>query len=152
MAQSLNDCHTFFLTPVANDTIVETRAGKGSVGIGIELAGVPPLVTEVIATGPADRAGVLVGDRIVSIDGGDTTSFGPSNAFDLINGNEGSSLRLQLRRAGQASLVDVTMVRERVTPANVETAATEPDSATPPVAMPGTLIVTGVFVKSVEAK
>src|SRR5207253_1134922 len=96
MAQTLNDCHTFFLTPVASDTIVDTRAGKGAVGIGIELAGVPPLVTEVIATGPADRAGVVVGDRIISIDGSDATSFGPASAFDLINGNEGSTLGLQL--------------------------------------------------------
>src|SRR5438105_6921913 len=120
MAQTLNDCHTFFLTPVASDTIVDTRAGKGSVGIGIELAGVPPLVTEVIAAGPGDRAGVLVGDRIVGIDGSDATSFGPASAFDLINGHEGSTLRLQLRRVGQPSLVDVTMLRERVAPPNVE--------------------------------
>ncbi|HET6615675.1 MAG TPA: hypothetical protein VFH62_07290, partial [Dehalococcoidia bacterium] len=48
MSQTLQDCHTFFLSPVLSDTLVETRAGKGSVGIGVELAGVPPLVTEVI--------------------------------------------------------------------------------------------------------
>jgi carboxyl-terminal processing protease len=126
MAQTLNDCHTFFLTPVASDTIVDTRSGKGAVGIGIELAGVPPLVTEVIATGPADRAGVLVGDRIVSIDGSDATSFGPASAFDLINGNEGSTLRLQLRRSGQPSLIDVTMLRARVTPPNVESRIIRP--------------------------
>jgi hypothetical protein len=64
MATSLHDCHTFFLSPVASDTINETREGKGSVGIGVELIGTPPLVTEVIAGGPAARAGVLVGDRI----------------------------------------------------------------------------------------
>jgi len=61
MATTLQDCHTFFLNPVANDTLVDTRAGKGSVGVGVELAGIPPLVTEVIAGGPASGAGVLVG-------------------------------------------------------------------------------------------
>src|SRR3954451_12564278 len=40
----------------------------------------------------------------------------------------------------------------RLTPLNVDTAAIFPESATPPVARPGTLTVTGVFVKSVDEK
>lgn len=118
MAASLNDCHTFFLNPVASDTLIDERAGKGSVGIGVELAGVPPLVTEVIAGGPAARAGVLIGDRIASIDGASASTFGPAAAFDLINGDEGTSVRLTLNRAGAP--VDLTVRRERVTPQNVE--------------------------------
>jgi carboxyl-terminal processing protease len=120
MASSVNDCHTFFLNPVASDTLVDQRAGKGSVGIGIQLAGVPPLVTEVIPGGPADRAGVLVGDHIASIDGTDASALGPSSAFDLINGNEGTPVRLALRRRGAAALIDLTMNRARVVPPNVE--------------------------------
>ncbi|HZP56401.1 MAG TPA: S41 family peptidase [Dehalococcoidia bacterium] len=124
MASSLHDCHTFFLNPVASDTILDTRAGKGSVGVGIELAGVPPIVTEVIPGGPADRAGVLLGDRIASVDGVDTSSSGPASAFDLINGNEGTTVHLQLRRAG--ALIDATMRRERVQPPNVSSRVVAP--------------------------
>src|SRR3954453_13096507 len=40
----------------------------------------------------------------------------------------------------------------RLTPLKVDTAAIFPESATPPVARPGTLTVTGVFVKSVDEK
>ena len=65
MTASLQDCHTFFLNPVASDTLIDQRAGKGSVGIGVELVSAsPPLVGEVITGGPAARAGVLVGDRV----------------------------------------------------------------------------------------
>jgi carboxyl-terminal processing protease len=120
MAETLQDCHTFFLSPVLSDTLIDTRAGKGSVGIGVELASVPPLVTEVITGGPAALAGIVVGDRIATIDGIDATSFGPASALDRINGDEGTSVRLQLRRPGQPSFIDVTLTRQRVNPPNVD--------------------------------
>jgi len=120
MAASLRDCHTFFLNPVASDTLLGTRAGNGVVGIGIDLAGVPPLVTEVIGGGPAQRAGVLVGDRITSIDDVDTSNSGPAAAFDRINGQEGTSVQLRLQRPRQDAPVTVTITRERVVPQNVE--------------------------------
>jgi carboxyl-terminal processing protease len=120
MSQTLQDCHTFFLSPVLSDTLVETRAGKGSVGIGVELAGVPPLVTEVITGSPAAIAGVAVGDRVATIDGADAARFGPSSAYDLINGDEGTNVQLQLRRPGAPSLIDVTLTRRRVNPPNVD--------------------------------
>lgn len=119
MTQALQDCHTFFLSPVASDTLVDSRAGKGTVGIGIELAGVPPLVTEVITGGPASRAGVAVGDRVAAIDGADATSLGPSGALELINGDEGTEVRVRFRRPA-GDLFDVDVRRERVTPPNVE--------------------------------
>jgi carboxyl-terminal processing protease len=120
MAATLQDCHTYFLNPVAADTLVDTRAGTGAVGIGVELAGVPPLVTEVIDGGPAARAGVLVGDRITAVDGADTSGLGPAGAFDLINGHEGTPVRLRLRRPSADAPVDVSAVRERVVPKNIE--------------------------------
>ena len=119
MAAGLNDCHTFFLNPVASDTLIDSRAGIGSVGVGIELAGVPPLITEVIVGGPAERAGVRVGDRIVGIDGADTSTLGPAGALDLINGEEHTTLSMTLRRAGESDLT-LTMPRERVVPLPVE--------------------------------
>jgi carboxyl-terminal processing protease len=118
MTQTLQDCHTFFLNPVASGTLVDTRAGKGSVGIGAELAGIPPLVTEVITGGPAERAGVLVGDRVVAVDGADTSGLGPAGALDLINGDEGTSVSITLNRGG--SLVDVNATRARVNPPNID--------------------------------
>jgi carboxyl-terminal processing protease len=119
MSQGLQDCHTFFLNPVASHTITDARSGKGTVGIGIELAGVPPLVTEVITGGPAARAGVLVGDRVAAVDGTDTSNLGPSSTFDLINGDEGSDVDVRLRHA-TGDVVNVTIRRERVTPPNVD--------------------------------
>lgn len=120
MAATLQDCHTYFLNPIAADTLVDTRAGEGAVGIGIDLAGVPPLVTEVIEGGPAARAGVLVGDRIAAIDGTDASALGPAGAFDLINGHAGSPVKLRLRRPTASTPVELSATRERVVPKNIE--------------------------------
>lgn len=120
MTEVINDCHTFFLSPVASNTVIDARAGLGTVGIGVELVGVPPLVTEVITGSPAEKAGILVGDRIVVVDGTDIATRGPAGALELINGAEGTSVRLALRRAGESSLIEVTAERARVTPPNVD--------------------------------
>jgi len=120
MAASLNDCHTFFLNPVASETLIETRAGKGSVGIGIEVQGLPPYVSEVIAGGPADRAGIRTGDRILSVEGVDTSAIGPAGAYDLINGDEGTTVAVTLRRPGEEGTIALTMTRARVVPMPVE--------------------------------
>lgn len=121
MASSLNDCHTFFLSPVASDTLLQTREGNGAVGIGVNLIGAPPLVTEVIAGGPADGAGVHVGDRILSVNGTDTSNTAPAGALELINGAEGTSVRLVVRRPGAAAPLTLNMLRARVIPRNIET-------------------------------
>lgn len=120
MTQPLKDCHTFFLNPVASDTLVGARAGRGTVGVGIELAGVPPLVTEVVGGGPADAAGVLVGDRVIAVDGTETSAMAAGPAFELINGDEGTQVRLRLRRAGAGAPLELTMARARVVPPIVE--------------------------------
>jgi carboxyl-terminal processing protease len=119
MTTPLNDCHTFFLNPVASETLTDSRSGKGVVGIGIELIGSPPLVTEVITGGPAADAGITVGDRITAVDGTATQGKGPASTFDLINGDEGTSVSLQVQHpTGTTDTLAIT--RERVTPPNVE--------------------------------
>ena len=120
MASSLNDCHTFFLTPVGSDTLIDTRSGAGAVGIGVELAGAPPAITEVITGSPADRAGLRIGDKILAVDGTDTSQLPPRPVFDLINGREGTVAALSVLHRGEATPVPVDVTRERVTPPNIE--------------------------------
>ena len=121
MTEALQDCHTFFLSPVASDTLEGNRSGEGTVGIGVDLAGIPPLVTEVIAGGPAERAGVLVGDRIREVDGQDMADAGPAAALEWLNGAEGTTVAVAVQRPGQDALIDFTITRERVDPPNIET-------------------------------
>jgi carboxyl-terminal processing protease len=120
MTQPLQDCHTFFLNPVASDTLIDQRAGQGSVGIGVALVSAsPPLISEVITGSPAARAGVLVGDRVTSVDGTDTSALGVQSTLDLINGDEDTTVRVGLARGSEP--IELTIARERVVPPNIET-------------------------------
>jgi carboxyl-terminal processing protease len=120
MTEALQDCHTFFLSPVASDNLEGAREGRGTVGIGVELVGIPPLVTEVVATSPAERVGVLVGDRIVAIDGEDTTGEGPAGAYERLNGDEGTTVVVAVERDDGATAAAYEILRERVNPPNIE--------------------------------
>lgn len=133
MTQSLQDCHTYFLPPVQAKDLIDSRAGKGTVGIGVDLAGVPPLVAEVVTGGPAAAAGVLVGDRIIGVDGKDTSSLGPASTFELIDGDEGTTVRITLRRPSRDAPLGITAVRARVNPPNVDARIIGGDAGKPKI-------------------
>lgn len=69
--------------------------GKLGVGVGRPA----PVVQEVIAGGPAARAGLLKGDLLLSVDG---TPVGDGIAFiDIIRVSTGKTVQVAVRRAGQ---------------------------------------------------
>lgn len=120
MTESLQDCHTYFLSPVSTTALGDAREGKGTVGVGVELAGVPPLVTEVITGGPAAIGGMRVGDRILEINGEDANNFGPASALERLNGDEGTDVHVVVQRYDTGELADINMKRGRVNPPVVE--------------------------------
>lgn len=76
-------------------------------GIGIQMApgSMPPAVLFPHPDGPAERAGLQVGDRILAVDGhpleGDDAGHGLAEARRLILGHAGTRVRLQIGRGGQ---------------------------------------------------
>ena len=120
MAASLNDCHTFFLTPVGSDTLIDTRSrrrgGGHRRGTGGGAAGYHGSHHR-RAGGPGgtahrrpDPGGGRHGHDVAAAAGD----------FDLINGREGTVAALSIRRAGEAAPLAIGVTRERVTPPNIE--------------------------------
>lgn len=74
MTQAVGDTdHTVFLTP--DEAALEEQDLAGSyIGIGVDLdeSAAMPVVRSVTFDGPADQAGLQVGDRLVAIDGAST--------------------------------------------------------------------------------
>ncbi|REJ69923.1 MAG: S41 family peptidase [Planctomycetota bacterium] len=66
------------------------------VGLGIELKsdGEGLLIMGVIGGSPASQAGIVVGDRITSVDGQSTQGLSTDEAANLLQGPEGTSARL----------------------------------------------------------
>lgn len=85
-------------------------------GIGAGLARVPDgLALENVFPGdPAARAGLLAGDRILSIDGDPTDGMSLADALQRIRGPPGTSVGLAVRRPQTGDLLDKTIVRATV--------------------------------------
>ena len=99
MVASLNDPYTKFLDP--KEFSDETGSIKGSLkGIGIQI-GVKDgklMVIAPIEDTPAEKAGLLADDEILSIDGKSTKVITVDKAADQIRGEEGTQVRLLIKR------------------------------------------------------
>lgn len=77
-----------------------SRNGFGGIGVRYEPATDGLALIEVVPDGPAGRAGILVGDHIVAVDGTPTASLGPRDVARLLRGSMGAAVKVTIRRAG----------------------------------------------------
>jgi carboxyl-terminal processing protease len=132
MIQALGDPYSAYLT---SDEYRDSLLGISGQfeGVGAEIAtegadgteGCSPLgstcrlvVTKPIAGSPAEKAGVKVGDVVVSVDGAALDGLTVDAARDRIRGPKGSAVTLTLRRSGAP--IQLTITRDVVQTTEVE--------------------------------
>ena len=64
--------------------------------------------------GPAERAGVKIGDEIISIDGRRLEDLSSSEINTLLKGQLGTSISIQVKRKNQKSPLNFDLTRERI--------------------------------------
>lgn len=125
MTTKVGDCHTRLLDPAEYAEQVAEMQGSvkfGGVGASLRKAGPdePIVIWRVIEGTPAKRAGLRVGDSILSVDGRDTSGMSVDTARELIRGREGSEVRLVIRRHGEPNPLELSVVRAQISPPSVE--------------------------------
>lgn len=112
-AISALDQYSTYLTSAQLDDVYNQIEGN-FVGLGVELKSDDDtlLIVNVIHGGPAFRAGVHEGDRIVAVEGRRTSDISTDAAADMLKGEQGTTVRITLLTDGQQRVVQVT--RERV--------------------------------------
>lgn len=121
----LLDPHSIYISPEERKAIEDEMHG-GFEGIGIEYVMVEDTmqVVEPLPDGPAEKAGVLAGDRIVKID--DTQVAGvkmdTDQMFKRLRGATGSPVKLSIRRNAEAALRDITLARDLIPVHSVQAA------------------------------
>jgi carboxyl-terminal processing protease len=114
MVEALDD-HSTFLSPDEFEDMKVSTSGAYA-GIGVEVAPGKEGVSVVrrMPNSPAERAGIETGDIIVRIDDIAVDPADIETAIARMRGPEGSPIRLAVRRAGSATLLDFKVARAQV--------------------------------------
>ena len=106
------DPHSNYLPADEAARLNERLTGRfGGVGIQYSIIDGSPTVISVIEGGPAENAGVITGDRIVTVDDAPTVNWRVPEVQEHLKGEIGTSVRLGLDRAGERELVRVAITR-----------------------------------------
>lgn len=119
MVAGLGDEHSYYIPKeIGYQLFNESVTGEyGGIGVEIQSKDNEYTVTKVFEGGPAEKAGVLTGDKILSVNGADTKKM-ETDISDLVRGEIGSNVKLGLQR-GKKTL-NVTITREQINAPTVE--------------------------------
>jgi carboxyl-terminal processing protease len=126
------DEHSTFLAPRRYERLRQDTEGEfGGTGIALrepDQAGGAPVVEDVIHGSPAERAGIKVGDQLVSIAGKPTAKTGRKarSWHTELRGPIGTRVELLVARAGWPQPHTITLVTARVVVPTVSTFDFEP--------------------------
>lgn len=122
MANSLGDPYTVFFPPVEKKAFEEEVKGVFS-GVGMEV-GMRKNILTVIAPlkrSPAERAGVLPGDKIFKIDNKETINMTVDEAVKLIRGEKGTVVKITIVREGEEDVREFNITRDTINVPLVDT-------------------------------
>jgi len=98
------DPHSFYLKNQVHEEVFDFSNLTVGIGIGISETEAGSIsVTNLTMGGPADVAGLKVGDIIAAVDGRDVTGYSLKMVIDLIRGTPDTTVTLTVRRGGALS-------------------------------------------------
>jgi len=131
MVDTLDDPHTAYMTPEEYDLLDTDLSGQFE-GIGAEVEKDEKgdfVVVAPLDGSPAEKAGLLPGDKIVAVDGVDVRDMEQSSIVTLVRGPAGTAVTLTVRRKGVPGTFDVVVVRELIVIEDVQWRIVEGDIA-----------------------
>lgn len=115
MLYELNDPYSAFLPPERFARLHESTSGNyAGLGIEVDLRDGWLVVVAPIAGGPAERAGMQPGDRIVEIMGKPTKGWTNEEAARVLRGRAGTAVNLKVERPGVDFPIAFTLTRTTI--------------------------------------
>jgi carboxyl-terminal processing protease len=114
LVEGLNDPFSEYLDPGQYGSQQNFYAGRYTgIGIYVDFRGEYPVITGVLPSTPAERAGLRADDVILKINGHDARGLKSQQASSLIQGPEGTTVTLEIQRAGSETF-DVSVRRASI--------------------------------------
>jgi carboxyl-terminal processing protease len=115
MLYELRDPYTTFLPPERFARLNETTSGNyAGLGVEVDLRDGWLIVVAPMPGGPAERAGLQPGDRIVEIGGKQTKGWTNEEASKVMRGKPGTTVSLTIERPGISSPINLNVQRSTI--------------------------------------
>lgn len=108
------DPHTIYIPPKERELAAsQLRATYDGIGVEFNLLRDTLYVVSPLPGGPSEEAGIISGDKIVSVDGENIAGIGMSNrsVFDMLRGPRGSKVEVGVVRRNQSELLAFELKR-----------------------------------------
>ena len=130
LVNSLDDPYSVFFPPKEAKSFEEDLSGSFE-GVGMEVGIKDKVLTVVspLAGTPAEKAGLLPGDKIISINKQPTQGLSLEKCVQLIRGKKGTQVTLTISREKAFENKDFTLTREKIEIPSVEWKFKKPDIA-----------------------
>jgi carboxyl-terminal processing protease len=114
---TLDDKNTALIDPEISKIINESSTGSFE-GVGAVVQINQDNVLEIVRLypgQPADKAGIKAGDLVIAVDGRSIIGYSVYEAIALIRGPAGSSVKLTIMRKGEATPLEISVTRAKIT-------------------------------------
>lgn len=121
---SMLDPHSVYIPESDLDVVNDELEGSFSgVGVSFQIMNDTVNVIEIVAGGPAEKVGILAGDKIVLVDTINMTGKNATNenVFKYLRGKKGTSVELKIKRSNSPKLLNFKVVRDDVPQTSVDT-------------------------------
>ena len=135
MLEDLDPYSQFLDRRAYQELMIDTRGKFGGLGITIRRLDSLPVVMSGIEGTPADTSGLVVGDRIIGIDGNPTVGKQLQEVVDVLRGDPGTDVKITIDRTGRPDPFDQPIVRSKISVKSVQYA--EPVDGIGYIAMSG---------------
>ncbi|MGD0993360.1 MAG: S41 family peptidase [Gemmatimonadales bacterium] len=123
MVNELHDPYSVFLSGKSLSGMSEVTTGNyGGLGIQIEYRDNAVVVIAPLPDTPAERAGIMTGDRIVQVDSQSTAQWNQELAVSNLRGPVGSQVTLKVQRPGVTDIITFQLTRAQIHARSVHTA------------------------------
>lgn len=109
------DPHSVYISADDMKEVNEEMQGSFD-GIGVQFDVLNDTVTVIapIAGGPSETAGIMAGDKIVTIDGVDAVGIDRETVPKKLRGEKGTIVKLAIHRQGVRDLLNFSIVRDKI--------------------------------------
>jgi carboxyl-terminal processing protease len=119
MLQSLDPYTDYISEEEIESFRISTTGQYGGIGALIGVVNKKTVITHPYKGFPANKAGIKVGDEIVSVDGKNIQGKSTAEISALLKGQPKTEVTLRIRRYGQKENISLKILREKITLSNL---------------------------------